>query len=125
MVLRKVYNFDFTHNFIDFFLNFGNLVKFEVFVIDKNRNSHPYEAEITGLMESFQLEEFRKCIGITEKNVGGLEEMSESYEWVETESKLKELAEVLSKEKVFAVDTEQHSFRSFLGFTALIQVNQW
>ncbi|XP_009353284.2 protein RRP6-like 3 isoform X2 [Pyrus x bretschneideri] len=90
---------------------------------DKNWNSHPYEAEITGLMESFQLEEFRKCIGITEKNVGGLEEMSESYEWVETESKLKELVEVLSKEKVFAVDTEQHSFRSFLGFTALIQIS--
>ncbi|KAB2613614.1 hypothetical protein D8674_035930 [Pyrus ussuriensis x Pyrus communis] len=90
---------------------------------DKNWNSHPYEAEITGLMESFQLEEFRKCIGITEKKVGGLEEMSESYEWVETESKLKELVEVLNKEKVFAVDTEQHSFRSFLGFTALIQIS--
>ncbi|KAM1324382.1 hypothetical protein PS2_045156 [Malus domestica] len=90
---------------------------------DKNWNSHPYEAEITGLVESFQLEEFRKCIGITEKNVGGLEEMSESYEWVETESKLKELVEVLNKEKVFAVDTEQHSFRSFLGFTALIQIS--
>ncbi|KAM1010192.1 hypothetical protein ACFX2C_045699 [Malus domestica] len=90
---------------------------------DKNWNSHPYEAEITGLVESFQLEEFRKCIGITEKNVGGLVEMSESYEWVETESKLKELVEVLNKEKVFAVDTEQHSFRSFLGFTALIQIS--
>lgn len=50
-------------------------------------------------------------------------EMSESYVWVETELQLKELAAMLSKERVFAVDTEQHSFRSFLGFTALIQVN--
>lgn len=46
----------------------------------------------------------------------------DSYVWVETESQLKELAAVLSKERVFSVDTEQHSMRSFLGFTALIQV---
>lgn len=49
-------------------------------------------------------------------------ELSDSYVWVETELQLKELAEILAKEKVFAVDTEQHSLRSFLGFTALIQV---
>ncbi|KAG0478990.1 hypothetical protein HPP92_013709 [Vanilla planifolia] len=33
------------------------------------------------------------------------------------------LAATLSKEKVFAVDTEQHSIRSFLGFTALMQIS--
>lgn len=49
--------------------------------------------------------------------------MSESYVWVETEPQLQELANVLSKERIFAVDTEQHSFRSFLGFTALIQIS--
>lgn len=49
-------------------------------------------------------------------------DMSDTYVWIDNESKLKELAQVLSKEKVFAVDTEQHSLRSFLGFTALIQV---
>ena len=49
-------------------------------------------------------------------------ETSESFIWVETELQLKELTETLSKESVFAVDTEQHSLRSFLGFTALIQV---
>lgn len=49
-------------------------------------------------------------------------EMKDSYVWVDTESKLKDLADVLSKESVFAVDTEQHSLHSFLGFTALIQV---
>ena len=48
--------------------------------------------------------------------------MRDSYVWVATESQLKELADVLRKQKVFAVDTEQHSLRSFLGFTALIQV---
>lgn len=49
--------------------------------------------------------------------------MSESYIWVQTELQLKELVEVLSKERVFGVDTEQHSLRSFLGFTALVQVS--
>lgn len=48
--------------------------------------------------------------------------MSDTYVWVDDESKLKGLVEVLNKERVFAVDTEQHSLRSFLGFTALIQV---
>lgn len=50
-------------------------------------------------------------------------EMSGSYVWVETEYELKKLAETLAKEKVFGVDTEQHSLRSFLGFTALVQVS--
>ncbi|KAM3697204.1 hypothetical protein ACJW31_06G094600 [Castanea mollissima] len=49
--------------------------------------------------------------------------MSETYTWVETETQLKELVDVLSKERVFSVDTEQHSLRSFLGFTALIQIS--
>ncbi|KAK9924540.1 hypothetical protein M0R45_032905 [Rubus argutus] len=83
---------------------------------DKSRNSHPYEAEITALMESPPLE--LKCVT---ENLDL--NMSESYVWVETETQLKELVEVLSKEKIFGVDTEQHSLRSFLGFTALIQIS--
>lgn len=49
-------------------------------------------------------------------------DMSCSYTWVDTEPQLESLAGLLRREKVFAVDTEQHSFRSFLGFTALMQV---
>lgn len=48
--------------------------------------------------------------------------MSNSHVWVESESQLRELVDILSEEKVFAVDTEQHGLRSFLGFTALVQV---
>lgn len=48
--------------------------------------------------------------------------LRESYVWVETETQLQEMVDLLSKESVFAVDTEQHSLRSFLGFTALVQV---
>lgn len=50
-------------------------------------------------------------------------EMEGSYVWVETEAQLKELVEVFNNERVFAVDTEQHSLRSFLGFTSLVQVH--
>jgi cobalt/nickel-transporting P-type ATPase D len=48
--------------------------------------------------------------------------MSASYNWVDTEVQLEQLARLLSEERAFAVDTEQHSIRSFLGYTALIQV---
>lgn len=86
-------------------------------IAEKPLNCHPYETEITVLLEN-PLLEFGFLRG--EYSL----EMSDSYVWVETESQLKDLAEALAKEKVFAVDTEQHSFRSFLGFTALIQVSK-
>lgn len=78
-------------------------------------NSHPYEAEISALLENVEIE---FSFGTETMDL----KISDSYVWVETELQLKELADVLSKQRVFAVDTEQHSLRSFLGFTALIQV---
>jgi cation-transporting P-type ATPase D len=88
-----------------------------VFLLAENAlNSHPYEAEILALLGNPQLE-FSFLNGSVDLK------MSEEYTWIETESQLKELLDVLSKERVFAVDTEQHSLRSFLGFTSLIQVN--
>ncbi|KAJ0259900.1 Protein RRP6-like 3 [Hirschfeldia incana] len=80
-------------------------------------DSHPYETEITALLENPRLDEFEFLRG--EYSL----EMSDSYVWVETECELKKLAETLEKEKVFGVDTEQHSLRSFLGFTGLIQIS--
>lgn len=50
-------------------------------------------------------------------------EMSTSYNWVETDAQLEDLARLLDDEKAFAVDTEQHSLRSFLGYTALMQIS--
>lgn len=84
---------------------------------DNASSSHPYQAEIFELVENPQLE-FSFIDGIVDLK------MSEEYTWVETVSQLKELLNVLIKERVFSVDTEQHSLRSFLGFTALIQVHQ-
>lgn len=79
--------------------------------------THPYEAEITALMEDPQLQ-FSK-IAVDDFDM----KMGDSYVWVESELQLSQLARVLSEQTVFAVDTEQHSLRSFLGFTALIQIS--
>ncbi|TVU38885.1 hypothetical protein EJB05_12280, partial [Eragrostis curvula] len=81
---------------------------------ESSQKVHPFEEEITSLLNnppgfhSFMLE----C-----------PEMSTSYIWVDTEAQLEDLARLLSKEKAFAVDTEQHSIRSFLGYTALMQIS--
>ncbi|XP_060187710.1 protein RRP6-like 3 isoform X2 [Lycium barbarum] len=85
---------------------------------EDSTNLHPYKEEITELLNSSNVE-------FLERFGGNFEDfaMRESYVWVETESQLRELAEVLCKEKVFGVDTEQHGLRSFLGFTALIQIS--
>lgn len=84
---------------------------------EMSSNLHPYEREITAFIENPRVEfEFDMYSSID------LKEMNDVYVWVETESQLKELADALSKERFFAVDTEQHSLRCFLGFTALIQV---
>ncbi|XP_042519265.1 protein RRP6-like 3 [Macadamia integrifolia] len=78
--------------------------------------SHPYEEEITALLENPKVE--------VEFISGDFDlEMNGSAVWVKTESQLEELVKVLSKERVFAVDTEQHSLRSFLGFIALVQIS--
>ncbi|KAJ7981294.1 protein RRP6-like 3 isoform X1 [Quillaja saponaria] len=79
-------------------------------------NLHPFEAEITSLLKS-PPPEIDLISGIVDLK------MNDSYVWVETELQLKELVEVLRNERFFAVDTEQHSLRSYLGFTALIQIS--
>lgn len=77
---------------------------------------HPYEEDIKFLLEHPPL--LMKFVSNHPNS-----DMGNSYLWVNTEHQLESLAETLSKEKVFAVDTEQHSLRSFLGFTALMQAS--
>ena len=81
-------------------------------------NVHPYKAEIGELLKNLNAE-FVELFSVEVEMIG---DEADNYVWVETKSQLEELAEVLSKEKVFGVDTEQHSLRSFLGITSLIQV---
>ncbi|XVE91748.1 hypothetical protein REPUB_Repub01dG0038000 [Reevesia pubescens] len=85
-------------------------------------STHPYEVEITVLMENPKLQ-FCNIAAMDDFDVKMDMEMDDSYVWVVTESQLSQLAQVLSTEPAFAVDTEQHSLRSFLGFTALIQIS--
>ncbi|CAK7348974.1 unnamed protein product [Dovyalis caffra] len=84
---------------------------------ENSSNLHPYDAEIKALIENPGIIEFEEYDSFKKMNDFSC------YVWIETESQLKELANTLSKHKVFAVDTEQHSLRSFLGFTALIQIS--
>ncbi|CAN6244820.1 unnamed protein product [Urochloa humidicola] len=49
--------------------------------------------------------------------------MHTPYNWVDTEAQLEHLARLLGEDKAFAVDTEQHSVRSFLGYTAPMQIS--
>jgi ribonuclease D len=44
-------------------------------------------------------------------------------EWVDTVVALRALARVLDQQSAFAVDLEHHEYRSFLGFTCLMQVS--
>ncbi|XP_068644349.1 protein RRP6-like 3 isoform X2 [Aristolochia californica] len=85
-------------------------------VKEDSEELHPYEKEITFLLENPP----------TPPSYGGVNSqlnIGSSYVWVTTRSQLEELALLLAKEQVFAVDTEQHSLRSFLGFTALMQIS--
>ncbi|CAI0550648.1 unnamed protein product [Linum tenue] len=83
---------------------------------ENGSNLHPYEQEIKALLE-------KPPVDFKLDSTGWNSKVSSSYVWVETESQLKELADLLSNERAFGVDTEQHSLRSFLGFTALIQIS--
>ncbi|OAE24805.1 hypothetical protein AXG93_1988s1090 [Marchantia polymorpha subsp. ruderalis] len=77
---------------------------------------HPYGQRIRALLEqpppAFLLQESPEVPAGTDG----------PFEWVETTEQLEALAHILSNETEFAVDTEQHSFHSFHGFTALVQV---
>lgn len=89
--------------------------EFSCFLAEDASHSHPFEAEITALLKTppSEIEFGTEIVDL---------EMKDSYVWVHTETQLKELVDVLSEERFFAVDTEQHSLRSFQGFTALVQV---
>lgn len=77
---------------------------------------HPYEEEITILLE--QPPTIMKFV-----TSHGCSDIGASYVWINTEDQLEFLARLLIEEHVFAVDTEQHSLRSFLGFTSLMQIS--
>ncbi|KAG9150036.1 hypothetical protein Leryth_010093 [Lithospermum erythrorhizon] len=84
-----------------------------------NVNEHPFKEQIEQILAT---EPQLLASGFSFFD-GTLQEDSIEFLWVDTQPQLELLADVLSKQIVFAVDTEQHSLRSFLGFTALIQIS--
>uniref|UniRef100_A0A0E0LL83 HRDC domain-containing protein n=1 Tax=Oryza punctata TaxID=4537 RepID=A0A0E0LL83_ORYPU len=83
---------------------------------ESSQKVHPFEEEITSLLNN--------PLGFQNFMPGGqCPEMSTSYNWIKTDAQLEDLARLLDDEKVFSVDTEQHSLRSFLGYTALMQIS--
>ncbi|KAK4741810.1 hypothetical protein SAY87_025398 [Trapa incisa] len=83
---------------------------------DDISNMHPHEAEITALMDNPRVE-LKNGIDYQDLNI------NDAYVWVEHVSQLKEMVDLLANESAFAVDTEQHGLRSYLGFTALMQIS--
>lgn len=86
---------------------------------ESSQKMHPFEDEITSLLDNPT--RYSTFCNFTPSSQ--CPEMSASYNWVTTEAQLEHLAGLLGEEKAFGVDTEQHSFRSFLGYTALVQIS--
>ncbi|GFS76195.1 hypothetical protein NPIL_472231 [Nephila pilipes] len=83
---------------------------------DKDEFCHPYEWEIEKFTPS---EEHLQVVEPVFPEP--LEETP--FEVIKTDEQLKKLCEDLSEEKDFAVDLEHHSYRSFQGFTCLMQIS--
>jgi exosome complex exonuclease RRP6 len=73
----------------------------------------------------FEIREFQ----YTEKQLQGTKEIPPNplektpFTWVDTIPQLEKLAVILDNEDEFAVDLESHSYRSFQGFTCLMQIS--
>ncbi|GIY19961.1 hypothetical protein CDAR_583751 [Caerostris darwini] len=87
-----------------------------IYESDKDEFCHPYEWEI----EKFtpQEEDLQTVEPVFPKP---LEDTK--FIFVKTEDELKKMCETLNKEKEIAVDLEHHSYRSFQGFTCLMQIS--
>jgi cation-transporting P-type ATPase D len=85
---------------------------------DSAAESHPFYEEITMVMK-----ECRK-VGLPVSIKSSPPPMEGEPIWINTKDQLEDLVKLLSHECEFAVDTEQHSVRSFWGFTALLQVSK-
>lgn len=77
---------------------------------------HPYFAEIS------QLQYLKpQVIACKEQVYQPLNEVK--CHWVDTEEQLEELSKKLDQVTEFAVDLEHHNYRSYLGFTCLMQIS--
>lgn len=80
--------------------------------------SHPYDYELT----LWKAKDEQLC-QIEEKKPLPLSDTP--YVFVETEEQLNEMLSEILKTDEIAVDLEHHSYRSFMGFTCLLQISTW
>jgi exosome complex exonuclease RRP6 len=78
---------------------------------------HPYEPELLSL--EYTDEQLSKPKTITMYK--GLD--ATPCTWVHTKEDLQQLADVLDTQQEFAIDLEQHSYRTFQGFVCLMQIS--
>lgn len=77
---------------------------------------HPYYAEIS------QLQYLKSHVIACKEHV--YQPLNEvKCHWVDTEEQLEELSKKLDQVTEFAVDLEHHNYRSYLGFTCLMQIS--
>ena len=98
------------------FVLLSNLGLWATLFVRAFRLPHPYEFEIQSI--SYPPHQLQIRPEILYKT---LEETP--FTWVETEEKLDELVALLDTQQEIAVDLEHHDYRSFQGFTCLIQIS--
>lgn len=83
---------------------------------------HPYQKELDLFDNSLAMEDYPRKAVIPQKYLG-LD--NTPFLYVETEEQLAEMRDHLSQESVreIAIDLEHHNFRSYQGFTCLMQVS--
>jgi exosome complex exonuclease RRP6 len=95
---------------------------------ERTRIPNPYAQEIDKAIIDNPLPEFELQGGAAEADEVEGQVMQDGmdkkpFSYVDTLQGMKECLDKLKKEKVIAVDLEHHDYRSFRGFTSLIQVN--
>ena len=78
--------------------------------------NHPYSHEINTL--EYPQWMYRKSLDVIFKPMENTQ-----LTWIDSIGKLKQLSTLLQQCKEFAVDLEHHDYRSFQGFTCLMQVS--
>ncbi|XP_033642583.1 exosome component 10-like [Asterias rubens] len=79
-------------------------------------SAHPYQYELDHLKPDPSM-----LVRVDSPSFASLDEVPVSL--VDTVQQLNELSQLLDKQKEFAVDLEHHSYRSFQGFTCLMQIS--
>lgn len=83
---------------------------------DIDQMEHPYSYEL----DHFNVDPIHCDISISNSYQPFI---TDDYLWIDQEHDLISLSKLLNQEKEYAIDLEHHSYRSYQGFTCLIQIS--